>query len=158
MRDSLGGIPILAIVTLFIVIALSYVAFNVNYTKAFRMKNKAIEILQKYNGGEKCKGISECKQELKNYAESIGYSTGGLDCSIFGNANGNIENLICYTEKSSDYYSIAEKKANGIIIDGKETFYNRVYAKINVDLPIIKKLVTSVSYFYVSGSTESIER
>ena len=52
MRDSLGGIPILAIVTLFIVIALSYVAFNVNYTKAFRMKNKIIEILQKYNGGE----------------------------------------------------------------------------------------------------------
>ena len=156
MRDSLGGIPILAIVTMFIVIALGYVAFNVNYTKAFRMKNKTIEIFKLYGGGDACNSSSECRKEIRDYADSIGYSTGGIDCNIFsknGHTAKKVDDLLCYTTYSGDYYSVEEKKAQGILIDGSETEYNNVYTKINIELPIIKKFITSVSFFYVSGST-----
>ena len=44
MRDSLGGAVNIIIIVVFIVIALGYMAFNVNYTKAFRMKNKIISV------------------------------------------------------------------------------------------------------------------
>jgi hypothetical protein len=42
MRDAMGGSVALVIIVVFIVIALGYMAFNVNYTKAFNMKNKII--------------------------------------------------------------------------------------------------------------------
>ena len=44
MRDALGGTVTLVIIVVFIVIALGYMAFNVNYTKAFRMKDKIITL------------------------------------------------------------------------------------------------------------------
>jgi len=154
MRDSLGGIPILVIVTLFIVIALGYVAYNVNYTKAFRMKNKAVELFEEYSGAEKCLMTENCRKELQDYANKIGYSTGGISCET---GYTNFQDLLCYKVKSCDAYSSAEKKSNGIINDGNKGFSNDIYTKINIDIPIIKKFVTSVSYFYVSGSTYCID-
>ena len=45
MRDALGGSVTIVIIVVFIVIVLGYLAFNVNYTKAFRMKDKIISVL-----------------------------------------------------------------------------------------------------------------
>ena len=42
MRDALGGIVNITIIVVFLVIVSGYLAFNVNYTKAFRVKNKII--------------------------------------------------------------------------------------------------------------------
>ena len=93
MRDSIGGIPVIVIVTLFIVISLGYIAFNVNYTKAFRMKNKAIELFEEYHGADHCTNESAgCGKRLKDYADSVGYNPGKLDCGIFPNST-NILNL-----------------------------------------------------------------
>ena len=43
MRDALGGTVVLVIIVVFIVIVSGYMAFNVNYTKAFRIKNKIVD-------------------------------------------------------------------------------------------------------------------
>ena len=53
MRDSIGGTVILVIIMVFMVFAIAYLAYNVNYQKAFRMKNKIISIYEKYNGKKK---------------------------------------------------------------------------------------------------------
>ena len=45
MRDGLGSAVMIAIIVVFIAIVSGYLAFNVNYMKAFNMKNK---ICQKY--------------------------------------------------------------------------------------------------------------
>ena len=50
MRDSLGGAVNVFIIVIFIVFALGYMAYNVNYTKAFRMKNKIVFTYEKYKG------------------------------------------------------------------------------------------------------------
>ncbi|MBO4731371.1 MAG: hypothetical protein J5597_01005 [Spirochaetaceae bacterium] len=63
MRDAMGGSVALVIIVVFIVIALGYMAFNVNYTKAFRMKNKIISVYEKYEG--KCE--ENCEKEIKDY-------------------------------------------------------------------------------------------
>ena len=42
MRDAFGGLLNMVIIVVFLVLVSGYLAFNVNYTKAFRVKNKII--------------------------------------------------------------------------------------------------------------------
>ena len=146
MRDSLGGIPIIAIVVVFIVVALGYMAFNVNYTKAFRMKNKVIEILEDYGGPEKCSSNASCRGEIKEYRESIGYSTGGkISCE---NSSTSFEDLFCWRKISSTESGVDE----GITYSTYE-----ISTKINVDVPVIRNFVVNLSAFYVNGQTAPIK-
>ena len=50
MRDAYGGVVSISIVVVFLVLVSGYLAFNVNYTKAFRLKNKVISVLEEYEG------------------------------------------------------------------------------------------------------------
>ena len=45
MRDAFGGIVNISMIVVFLVVVSGYLAFNVTYTKAFRMKNKIITTL-----------------------------------------------------------------------------------------------------------------
>ena len=159
MRDSIGGIPVIVIITLFIVIALGYVAFNVNYTKAFRMKNKAIDLFQEYHGADNCNVAgSGCGERLQKYADSIGYNPGGhLDCNHFPGSK-SILGLVCVTTKTDDYFTNSERETLNIVDDNQETFYHDVYAVINIDIPIIKNMLMSMDVFYVTGSTGPIKK
>ena len=44
MRDGLGSVVMIEIIVVFIVVVSTYLAFNVNYMKAFKMKNKIIDV------------------------------------------------------------------------------------------------------------------
>ena len=46
MRDAIGGVVNITIIVTFLVIVSGYLAFNVNYTKAFRVKNKIITTIE----------------------------------------------------------------------------------------------------------------
>lgn len=146
MRDSLGGIPIIAIVVVFIVAALGYMAFNVNYTKAFRMKNKVIDILEDYGGPEKCSSNADCKRDIKEYRDSIGYSTGGTISCKSGYTS--FEDLFCW-------YRIPNN--NGGIDEGTTYSSYQIATKINVDIPIVRNFVANISSFYIEGQTAPIK-
>ena len=66
MRDAFGGAVNIYIIVVFIVFALGYMAFNVNYTKAFRMKDKIVALYEKYNGDRK-----EYVQGKDEYIKSV---------------------------------------------------------------------------------------
>ena len=74
MRDAFGGIVNISMIVVFLVVVSGYLAFNVTYTKAFRMKNKIITTLEQYEG---CQGTNEQTWVgiLEDYANSIGYVT-----------------------------------------------------------------------------------
>ena len=44
MRDAIGGSVNLVIIVVFMLLVSGYLAFNINYTKAFKVKNKIILI------------------------------------------------------------------------------------------------------------------
>jgi len=46
MRDAIGGTFSIQIILFFLIIINSYLAFSVNYTKAFRIKNNIIAIIE----------------------------------------------------------------------------------------------------------------
>ena len=78
MRDSLGSVVVLTIIVVFVVIVSAYMAFNVNYTKAFRMKNRIISLYEEYDG--KCFSTGECETKIRNYAKEIGYNPSVKSC------------------------------------------------------------------------------
>ncbi len=69
MSDSLGGTVIIVLIVLFITIVSGYLAFNVNYTKAFKMKNKIVDTYEKYKGN--CDGNSDCNDEIDGYSDFV---------------------------------------------------------------------------------------
>ena len=144
MRDAMGGTVALVIIVVFIVFALGYMAFNVNYTKAFRMKNKIISVYEDYDG--KC--LSDCESAIKNYAKTIGYSSGNdLNCP---NGYNSSNNLYCFKKVS------ASGEVIGTIDDTKKKSYYKIITKINVEVPIINNIL-DLKIFYITGDTKSFE-
>jgi len=137
MRDAMGGTVALVIIVVFIVFALGYMAFNVNYTKAFRMKNKIISVYENNNGD--CG--SACQREITEYARTIGYSLGSdINCSGYDGTG--VNGLYCYNEVTSIGGS-----------SGKSKYY-RIITKINVEVPIINRIL-NLRILYITGDTKT---
>lgn len=163
MRDALGGTVVITIIVVFIVIVLSYLALNVNYTKAFRMKNKIISIYEDYEGD--CN--SSCEEEIRNYASDLGYKPASMTCS---EANWTIDSnhIYCYryvTVKkegdSSKVNSDGSSKYNSVDYSNPEEslqkHYYEIATRIQVDVPIIKNVINIIpqNIFWVTGNTKS---
>ena len=144
MRDAIGGIPNLVIIVVFLVLVSGYMAFNVNYTKAFRVKNKIISAFEEYEG--KCDVNDTCKNDIKNYMKSLGYES--LDFSIEGY---NCEHGYCYKK-----FDVANtSSAADDVQDYTNTVYFNIVTQIRIDLPIINKIMPNL--LQVSGNTKPIE-
>ena len=139
MNEGIGGSLILALIVLFMVFVLSYMAFNVNYTKAFRMKNKIISTYEKYNG--KCDAT--CKNEIIQYATDIGYSPEGrLNCNDYLHPDKcvsitPINNLYC-EYKVQAYKSNHVKSGTTIVDDGGNPYYYKILTRTNISIPIVQ--------------------
>lgn len=144
MRDSLGGSVVIVIIVVFIVIALGYMAFNVNYTKAFRMKNKIIAVYEDYNGD--CSS-RDCKDTIIEYASTIGYPR-ARDLKCPDGYTVNSDHLYCVKK-------VCARKATGETLnDTKIKCYYKIITKINMEIPVIKNIF-DYRYFYITGDTKS---
>ena len=157
MRDALGGSVTIVIIVVFIVIVLGYLAFNVNYTKAFRMKNKIISTYEEYNGV--CDGVNttstsanSCFDKITDYARDVGYQPGELDCAADYHAAGS---YYCYKEIKINSEKDAEEK--GVIYEKNNSrVYYKIATRINIQIPIIQN-VFNMQLFWVTGDTKSFE-
>ena len=143
MRDASGGAVNIFIIVVFIVFALGYMAFNVNYTKAFRMKDKIINLYEKYKG--QCE--SDCQQEIITYSQKVGYKPDALRCKDPNVVSGT--GLYCVKKVEVGY-------TEGAIKDRKTRCYYHITTKVEVKIPIIEYLM-NISVFDVSGDTKTIE-
>ena len=50
MKESIGGTWLIGIVALFIVLFSAFMAYSINYTKAFRAKNSIIDLIEQSEG------------------------------------------------------------------------------------------------------------
>ena len=125
MRDSLGGLVSIFIIVVFVVLIMGYLAFNVNYTKAFRMRDKVIDTLNVYDGY--CN--NDCKKEIDDYAKEIGYPR-VTRCS---NGEKDETGYYCYVQLSKD------DSRNTTF--GDKTFYYEIYTKTSIDIPVINNLL-----------------
>lgn len=147
MRDAFGGIVNITIIIVFLVIVSGYLAFNVNYTKAFRVKNKIITTIEQYEGNCTVPG-GACDQAITNYMHDIGYS---VPTTNFNMQDYDIcRNGYCIKRVDAD-----NNTDESIVIENNEgKVYYKVVTVIYIDIPIINKIMPNLKMFQVSGTTK----
>ena len=149
MRDSIGSIYPLVIVFAFIILMSGFLAFSVNYNKAYKMKNQIIYILEKNEN----KVTDEAQEEIAEYAKSIGYSATSsymrqCDATKY---NGWCGNVVTSSNDSNG------TKTNGSIKE-YETTYVDVTTYVSIDVPIFNVIFPHIRLFSVKGSTKQITK
>ncbi len=151
MRDAYGGIVNITIIVVFLVIVSGYLAFNVNYTKAFRLKNKIISVLEEYEGSGYRNSQSTARTKIREYASQIGYNTNKPKVDGTGWVQDDVGYCIRFIEKTGSSDSIVNEQTVG-----KKRGYFEVVTQININIPIINNIM-GLSIFQVSGSTNTMD-
>lgn len=153
MSDSVGGVVTMGWILIFIAVVAGYMAFNVNYTKAFRMKNKIVDCFNNYK--DKC--LAEHKDELKAYADSIGYKPRStfICPTSYGTANYEPESGFCYYEYKRIKNSSGPTDSD--IIDDGDYHYYKIVTKVDIDIPIIQNMF-ELRFLTVYGDTKTFEK
>lgn len=69
MRESIGGLWLFSIVITFIVLFVSFLAYSISYTRAFKVKNEIINYIERAEGFTTTEGDIRniSSDELKEY-------------------------------------------------------------------------------------------
>ncbi len=100
MRESIGGTWLLGFVVLFIVLFSGYLAVSINYTKAFKVKNQIINLIEQNEGfrtssfgniasvsNDQLSSSDRTEDKIYYYIKDIGYATTSIEsdkCSDYG--------------------------------------------------------------------------
>lgn len=146
MRDAFSGIINIGMIVVFLVIVSGYLAYNVTYTKAFRVKNKIIDYIERYHKCEPGQGSTDaCDAGVSSYMQQIGYSR-DTQIGVQGASP-------AYTCENGYCVRCIEADTGGL--DTKKQCYYDVVTAVNVDIPIINSIMPNMKIFQVSGSTQT---
>lgn len=145
MRDAMGGIFNLAFLAVFITVISGYLAFSVTYNRAFKVKNKAISILEQYQHLN-----DTSADEIRTYMRKIGYTgstnTRGLPDDKRGSCQWDCHTItgICLKWVQDDSDSSMPKG------------YYSVTTAVDLNIPIFNKFLPFMNFFHTSGDTMTI--
>ncbi len=144
MKEAYGGMTNIYLFLFFFVVYVSFLAFALQFAKAYRVKNYVIDVLEQgqYDGGsiENNGTNSTIESKLNNYFKSIPYN--GVEesaknfCDEYGDKANTFEGtcIIKYGEDSAPYY--------------------KVYTFVNFSLPLLDLDLT----IPVGGETMTIKQ
>lgn len=148
MKEAIGQVFSLEFIIVFILVLNGYLAFNVNYTKAFRVKNEIRSIIQKNEGltSDAMDDISEYMTKV-NYTQNNGYNDWCLSKGYY----------VCKTDKGSFCMEVATSDKYGTRNGKNIAAYYTVYTFVDINIPIIDKLLPFAGgLFSVTGETSLI--
>ena len=147
MREAYGGTWITGLVILFTFVFSAFLALSINYSKAFRVKNEVLSILEKKGGA-----TDEAITLINNYLENNNYHLVG-DCKDFDygvKAQAN-DGKIGTAAKGTKYsYCISKIKSKGPNFQDRAYYEVKLFFKFN--LPVIGDIFT----FDVKGQTKDV--
>ncbi len=138
MREAIGGTWIFGIVVTFIVLFSSYLAISVNYSKAFRVKNEIVSLIEKYEGHN-----DTSAEKIEDYLNSVGYG-------IYSNCPTGTKGEIVKNGKFKYCWQRIDDNTSSIVSLNRAYYNVRVFFKL--DLPVIGNLFT----FPVTGETKPV--
>lgn len=136
MKEAYGGIFNLVFLVVFLVIVISLLGLTVSYTKAFKMKDRIIAVIEEYEGSGCENNDSACMKKIEQEAKNIAYSVPALNCHDMSVG----KNLFCYS---------VEK------FEGNRAIFT-VVTQVDISFPVIDKIM-GFRFFQVSGDTKTIE-
>ena len=149
MRESIGGAWLVGIVITFVVLFTSYLALSVNYSKAFKVKNEIISLI------EENEGLTDKTQEkIVKYLNSTGYYVYGKctdtgDDYLDGAINGKLTGYEKQGNADKNKYCVYERSIEGDTLNRK---YYRVTVFFKFDIPILDNAFT----FPVTGESKAV--
>ena len=145
MRDAIGQVFTLQIILAFVLLINGYMAYSVNYTRAFRVKNQIINIIEQYEGPYNQEGLDK----INTYIDNMTYKVPGTLINEFKNSypDSDCQNGWCYIGHD---VSVASGDEDRI---GK---YYTVVTFVNINIPVINNLVGLGDFLRVVGETKTI--
>ena len=155
MREAIGSGWVMTIVLAFIALFSGYLAFSINYSKAFRMKDEMIEIIEKHNGP-----TSEALGEINKMMNEINYSAQGA-CEEYVNDSegsktiGVLKTIVTSSESFSfsDSYNYCLTE---VAYFGGYGQLSSSYYKVHVFFSLSLPMINNSSIFNIAGETKSI--
>ena len=149
MKEAIGQVFSLEFIIVFVLLLSGYLAWNVNYTKAFRVKNEIRSIIQKNEGltEDAMLDIAEYMNKV-NYNQNKDFSNwcsdgGFYTCTIDGRS-------FCMDVRTSNKY--------GTDADGNNiAAYYTIYTFVDMNIPVLNKMLPfTAGLFSVTGETSLI--
>lgn len=146
MKDSIGMVPALVAVFIAVTLISGYLAFTINYSKAFKAKSRIINLIQ----SNKNEVDNDTISNVQTYLSEIKYST--TDMFVKNGCNSKEWNIVdqqgwCWKEVVTK-----DEKDDG---SGYEKKYIKIRTFISIDIPIMGRFFSTMPVFYVDGSTKS---
>ncbi len=150
MRGAIGNAMVMNIVITFIILTTAFLVSSISYSKAFKVKTKIIDIIEKYDGDfNKTSGNeSVITSEINQFLGQTGYRT--TSATAKGNCNKYVDSskeTLMGTTSSYDI-CIIQKNNNSSTYHGP---YYKVVVYMYFDFPIIGDMIK----IPVSGETRS---
>jgi len=156
----MGGTWLIGIVALFIVLFSGFIAYSINYTKAFNTKNQILNLIEKNEGfsqstkNAQIMGVSENKLREDNSTEAqaylyilqSGYNTDDVDCKSLG-LGVSMPGGYCVQRFCNDKNSQNNNSLN---------LQSRVYYKITTFIKIEIPIINIGFNLPISGETKSM--
>ena len=152
MREAIGATWIMGIVIVFIALFSGYLAFSVNYSKAFKVKDGIVDRIQKHNGPNQ-----DAIDDIAELMSETGYNSTGR-CSNFFNDNrlsfiGVTRDNVFPSPSEDDSFNYCIQKVNALNSEGQlNAAYYTVYVFFSLSIPIVNEM----SLFNISGETVNI--
>ena len=149
MRDAIGQVFALQIILAFVLLINGYMAYSVNYTRAFRVKNQIVNIIEQYEGLPNDEAIDK----INEYVDRMTYTASNQQINNFKNDNPTAEcpgyNGWCYIA-----HDVSTTGGDG---EMNGTYYS-VVTFVNIDIPVINNLIGLGNFLQVGGETRTIYR
>ena len=151
MRDAIGGVFTLQIILVFVLLINGYMAYSVNYTRAFRVKN-IIEQKEGFSEG------GTAAKEISSLVKRAGYGLSTVQQQAVRN-NNNVNGWYCngsegYCVKCTD--NTGNNKLNSDDASYRGVYYS-VKTYVNMDIPILNRIFTGLpDMLSVNGDTKTV--
>lgn len=155
MRDAIGGVFSLQIILVFVLLINGYLAYSVNYTRAFRVKNQIINIVEENEG---FKEGGKASTQISALVKTAGYGLSSAQQQAVTN-NNNKDGWYC---SGKDGYCIKcyDNTGNNKITSDDATYrgvYYSIKTYVNMDIPVLNKVFAGLPDFLsVKGDTKTV--
>lgn len=148
MRDAVGGTFMIKVLLIFLAVYITFVAVALNYAKAFRVKNKVIDIIEQNEGLEDA-----------DYHNTSGTNTYGVTGKINEYLN-TVSYNVDLSEKNKENRGVCFEKGfcindyQSLSVDGITSTYYKVTTFVRIEFPFFNLNFT----IPITGETRKVER
>ena len=148
MRDAIGQVFTLQIILAFVLLINGYMAYSVNYTRAFRVKNQIVNIIEQYEGPYNKEAI----EKINSYIDRTAYNVPARLTQDFLNDYADVDDKDCMNGWCYVAHDVSIDSGDG---ERKGKYYS-IVTFVNIDIPVINNLVGLGDFLRVVGETKTI--